>query len=197
MTLPLLALLNDPSHGLTAIADASDGIRVLAPALSVKLGYPRTERLLALVPDEEKGVMEVVTPGGKQKTNYVTLPGFFRSLGSRPTVRITDPEVRKVAEDFQNWVYKDVVPSVYFTGMYETEEHAERMHAEAQFLATNCGTFARAAEAQNWNNAIIAAARTEIALEAAVATMTNRALELDPDYPDAVVNAIREIRNPR
>lgn len=98
-----------------------DGFRVQAPGLARALSVNDAWNLLRGVPDEEKGSSLVRTPGGDQQVWYVTEAGFYRVLGQRQTGRIKDPVVRDKVERFQNWIYRDVLPSIRMTGGYSTQ----------------------------------------------------------------------------
>ena len=74
---------------------------VLAPGLAKALGFRDSADLLRSIPAVEKGYELVRTPGGDQRTGFVTEAGFYRALGQRQAARITDPEVRSEVERFQ------------------------------------------------------------------------------------------------
>jgi prophage antirepressor-like protein len=114
MPITVIELLNDPGHGLTVLGE--DEPLILAAGLAEKLGYPKTDRLLALVKPDEQGQIEVRTRGGRQTAYYVTLPGMLRAMGTRPASRIPDPEVRATVEWFQDWIYREILPELVRTG---------------------------------------------------------------------------------
>jgi len=62
----------------------------------------------------------VSTPGGEQKSWYLTEAGFYRAIGQRQTGRIDNPDTRAQVERFQAWVYRDVIPSIRRTGSYNS-----------------------------------------------------------------------------
>jgi prophage antirepressor-like protein len=120
-----IALLNDPDHGLTVV-DSDSGPLILAAGLATKLGYPRTSRLLDLVAPDEQGWTEHEFSGRTLRAQYVTLPGMLRALGKRAADRIPEPEMRKTVEDFQDWIYRDVMPRIMTQGHYLTDEQRRR-----------------------------------------------------------------------
>jgi prophage antirepressor-like protein len=120
-----IALLNDPDHGLTVV-DSDSGPLILAAGLATKLGYPRTSRLLDLVEPDEQGWTMHEYANGMQRSQFVTLSGMLRALGKRSADRIPDPEMRKTVEDFQNWVYRDVMPRIVTQGSYLTPEQRRK-----------------------------------------------------------------------
>lgn len=101
-----------------------DTFTVDAPGLATALGYHGGSEMVRHLPDEEKGyVLERVRSGNGVEQGrriwHVTEPGFYRVLGQRQLGRIKDPSVRGQVERFQNWIYRDVLPSLRRTGRYE------------------------------------------------------------------------------
>lgn len=96
----------------------TDGFRVQAPGLAKALSVSDAYTLLRSIPEEEKGSAVVRTLGGDQTVGYVTEAGFYRALGMRQTGRIQDDMVRARVEAFQNWVYREVLPSLRTAGQY-------------------------------------------------------------------------------
>lgn len=73
------------------------------------LGLKNHRSSLALVPDEEKGVHSVDTPGGPQQMVCLTEGGLYRLISfSRK------PE----AERFKSWIFNEVLPSLRQHGQY-------------------------------------------------------------------------------
>ena len=88
------------------------------------LGYsnPR-DALRKHVDDEDKGVANCDTPGGKQELTCINESGLYSLIFSSklPT-----------AKQFKRWVTSEVLPTIRKTGRYETEE--ARFYEEAQAL---------------------------------------------------------------
>jgi prophage antirepressor-like protein len=97
----------------------ADGFHVQAPSLARALGFRDATDLLRSIPDEEKGSELVRTPGGEQMCGYLTEAGFYRALGQRQAARVSDETVRVQVERFQNWVYREVLPSLRTAGRYD------------------------------------------------------------------------------
>lgn len=95
-----------------------DGFRVLAPGLAKALGFAAAKDMIRTVPDSEKGWELVPTLGGTQNVTYLVESGFYRVLGQRQAARIQDLDTRAMVERFQNWVYREVLPSIRATGGY-------------------------------------------------------------------------------
>lgn len=102
-----------------------DGFRVLAPGLAKSLSVDSAANILRSIPEEEKGYSLVNTLGGQQNVGHVTEAGFYRAIGQRQIGRIQDPTARTMVERFQNWVYREVLPSIRATGGYAAAPSAE------------------------------------------------------------------------
>jgi phage antirepressor YoqD-like protein len=97
---------------LSVTAHPNDGFHVSAPEVAHALGIRDAYRLLETIPAEEKGYTTACTPGGDQRTTYLTEAGFYRALGQRQAARISDETVRDLVSRFQTWVYRDVLPAL-------------------------------------------------------------------------------------
>jgi anti-repressor protein len=73
------------------------------------LGYRHTGSALRSLRDREKGVHRMHTPGGEQDITVISEPGLYRLI-----MRSN----REEAEDFQDWVTEEVLPSIRETGSY-------------------------------------------------------------------------------
>lgn len=77
------------------------------------MGYANPERSIRKYVDEEdKGVTEMVTPGGRQNITLINESGLY-SL-------ILSSKLQK-AKEFKHWVTSEVLPSIRKTGAYITE----------------------------------------------------------------------------
>ena len=63
--------------------------------------------------DDERGVTQIDTLGGKQKLQVINEPGLYKVI-----LRSDKPE----AKPFSKWVTRDVLPSIRKHGMYATDE---------------------------------------------------------------------------
>jgi prophage antirepressor-like protein len=86
---------------------------VVASDVAKALGYGRTGNFTRLVKDKYKGSRNVSTPGGEQETTVLSEPGVMQALA---TIR------KDVAEQFQDWLYEDVLPSIRENGSYGAEK---------------------------------------------------------------------------
>lgn len=76
------------------------------------------------VDDEDKGVTEMMTPGGKQKVTVINESGLYSLiLGSRlPS-----------AKSFKRWITSDVIPSIRKHGAYATPATIENIISNPDF----------------------------------------------------------------
>jgi len=100
------------------VVPIAESFTVSAPGLARALGHRDALDLVRGLPDDEKGSELVRTPGGDQRVWCVTESGFYRAIGQRQAARIKNPEVRAQVQRFQDWVYKEVLPSLRRTGSY-------------------------------------------------------------------------------
>lgn len=91
---------------------------VLASGLARGLGFRDASKLVASLPEGEKGYTLAGTPGGDQQVWHVTEPGFYRVIGQRQTARIKDAYIRDQVERFQHWIFHDVLPALRAHGHY-------------------------------------------------------------------------------
>lgn len=73
------------------------------------LGIKNPSDTLAEFDEDEKGIAEIDTPGGRQKLLTVTESGLYKLI-----TRSQKPN----AKSFSKWVFKDVLPTIRRTGAY-------------------------------------------------------------------------------
>lgn len=74
--------------------------------------YP-ADAVRNIVPEKFKGVEELSTPGGKQKSVVISEPGLYKLA-----FKSNKPE----AEEFTNWVASEVLPAIRKHGAYMTDQ---------------------------------------------------------------------------
>ena len=91
-----------------------------------RLGYENPAReIRTRVDDEDKGVTEMVTPGGRQNTIIINESGLYSLVLSSKLPR---------AKAFKRWVTSEVIPSIRKHGAYMTLETAEQMLSNPDFM---------------------------------------------------------------
>jgi len=85
------------------------------------------DTLAKQIPENEKGVDTIYTPGGKQKLLTVNEPDLYRLV-----FQSRKPE----AEKFKTWVFTEVLPSIRRTGMFLPEGMNEMIRRTVKDVAT-------------------------------------------------------------
>ncbi|MFN1841763.1 Bro-N domain-containing protein [Clostridioides difficile] len=81
------------------------------------LGYKDTsDALKRHVDDEDKGLGEILTPGGNQNMKIINESGLYSLILSSKL---------STAKKFKHWVTRDVLPSIRKTGTYSTKSKDE------------------------------------------------------------------------
>lgn len=83
----------------------------VAQALGFK-GKGANNALKAHVDEEDKGVTEIMTPGGKQAMTLINESGLYSLILSSKLPK---------AKEFKRWVTSEVLPSIRKTGKYEIQ----------------------------------------------------------------------------
>lgn len=90
------------------------------------LEYKRTADALKVhVDNEDKGVGEIQTPGGKQKMTIINESGLYSLIFSSKM---------KKAKQFKRWVTSEVLPSIRKHGAYMTEDVLEKTISNPDYL---------------------------------------------------------------
>lgn len=103
----------------------------VAEALGYGAGKSLANAVSKHVDEEDKGVTEMMTPGGVQKVIIINESGLYSLVLSSKL-----PSARK----FKHWVTSEVLPSIRRHGAYMTDQALERAITEPDFLiklATN------------------------------------------------------------
>lgn len=91
------------------------------------LGYKRTaDAIKAHVPDKDKGVGEIQTPGGKQKIILISESGMYHLVFASKLPG---------AEQFTDWVTSEVLPAIRKHGAYLTDKKAADIVTNKDALA--------------------------------------------------------------
>lgn len=133
------------------------------------LGYSDTAQAVRKhIDDEDKGVVEMTTPGGKQPVTVINESGLYSLILSSKL-----PNAKK----FKRWVTSEVLPTIRKHGAYMTEQTLERAITSPDFLI-ELATQLKAEQAQRKQ------------LETTVAVQSQQIAELQPkaSYYDVVLN---------
>lgn len=84
-----------------------------------RLGYTDTAQAVRKhIDDEDKGVVDLTTPGGIQRATIINESGLYSLVLSSKLPR---------AKAFKRWVTSEVIPSIRKRGIYATPQTAEQM----------------------------------------------------------------------
>lgn len=112
-----LQIFNNPEFGDVRTVNIGGEPWLVGKDVSVALGYANPQRAIRdHVDDEDKGVTEMVTPGGTQKVPIINESGLYSLVLSSklPT-----------AKKFKRWVTSEVLPAIRKHGGYMTPEKIE------------------------------------------------------------------------
>jgi len=108
-------------HGTDVRIVDDDPVTVVLKDVAQALGYLQPSDLGRHIKSKYKAKHEVLTPGGRQEMTCVTRPGLTQALA---TLQPRDDAKRAAVEDFQDWMYEDVMESIYETGSYHAGDGA-------------------------------------------------------------------------
>lgn len=112
---------------LRSLLDEQDKPWFVAKDACDILGINNSRDAIAQLDGDEKGVANIDTLGGRQKTAIVSEPGLYRLI-----MRSRKPE----AKTFQRWVIHEVLPQIRRTGGYIPQaESPEETMARAVLIA--------------------------------------------------------------
>lgn len=106
-----LQIFNNEEFGEIRVVVINNEPWLVGKDVARALGYTNPQKAIRMhVDDEDKGVNEMDTPGGKQDTVIINESGMYALiLGSKlPS-----------AKRFKRWVTSEVLPSIHETGSYE------------------------------------------------------------------------------
>lgn len=109
-------------HGTDVRIVGDDPVTVVLKDVADALGYHHTPHLGRHIKAKYKVVHVVDTPGGPQEMSCVTRPGLTQALA---TLQPRDDAKRSAVEDFQDWMYEDVMESIYDTGGYHVGQSGD------------------------------------------------------------------------
>lgn len=106
-----IQVFNNPQFGdIRTLADNDGNILFVGKDVAKALGYRNVQRAIRdHVDDEDKGVNEMVTPGGKQKITLINESGLYSLILSSKLPQ---------AKQFKRWVTSEVLPAIRRTGAY-------------------------------------------------------------------------------
>lgn len=105
-----LMIFNNPEFGEIRTVEIDGEPWLVGKDVALALGYKNPQEAIRThVDDEDKGVSEILTPGGKQKIPVINESGLYALVLSSKL-----PGAKK----FRRWVTAEVLPSIRKTGTY-------------------------------------------------------------------------------
>ena len=105
-----LKVFNNPEFGKVRTVEINGEPWLVGKDVAAALGYQNPQRAIRdHVDEEDKGVTEMVTPGGKQSVPIINESGLYSLVLSSKL-----PGAKK----FKHWVTSEVLPSIRKTGHY-------------------------------------------------------------------------------
>ena len=111
-----LTVFENPEFGPIRTVELDGEPWLVGKDVATALGYKNPQEAIRThVDDEDKGVSEILTPGGKQSVPIINESGLYSLVLSSKL-----PTARK----FRRWVTSEVLPSIRRTGGYTTQKQS-------------------------------------------------------------------------
>lgn len=127
-----LTVFENPEFGSIRTVELDGEPWLVSKDVATALGYKNPQEAIRThVDDEDKGVSEILTPGGKQSVPIINESGLYSLVLSSKL-----PTARK----FRRWVTSEVLPSIRKTGGYiagQKELSPEELMARALKVAND------------------------------------------------------------
>ena len=116
----------NPEFGSVRTTDIDGVPYFVGKDIAVILGYKNPQEAIRTHIDEaDKGVSEILTPGGTQKVPVINESGLYSLILSSKMPK---------AREFKHWVTSEILPSIRKHGAYMTDEALHRAITEPDFL---------------------------------------------------------------
>lgn len=117
-----LAIFENPKFGKVRTLERDGEPWFVGKDVAAALGYGKGKSLANAVANhvdaEDKGVTEMMTPGGKQNITIINESGLYSLVMSSKL---------PAAKEFKHWVTSEVIPSIRKHGAYMTPEKIEEV----------------------------------------------------------------------
>lgn len=134
-----LKIFENPEFGKVRTVPIDGEPWLVGKDVAVALGYQNPQRAIREhVDNEDKGVTEMVTPGGKQTLPIINESGVYSLIFSSKL-----PSAKR----FKRWVTSEVLPAIRKTGSYMTPAAKEQLEALVKSQAALAQSLAEQSEA--------------------------------------------------
>ena len=114
-----LQIFENPEFGQVRTVQLNNETYFVGKDVAEALGYERTaDAIRAHVDEEDKGVGNIQTPGGKQNMTVINESGLYALIFSSEL-----PSAKR----FKHWVTSEVLPSIRKTGAYQKQSIPEQI----------------------------------------------------------------------
>lgn len=164
-----LMIFNNPEFGEIRTVEVNDEPWFVGKDVATALGYKNPQEAVRNhVDDEDKGVSEILTPGGKQTVPVINESGLYSLVLSSKLPG---------AKRFKRWITSEVIPSIRKHGAYLTPETLEAAILNPDTMIRLCTALKEEQDKRK-------------ALEAANATLAvdNQIMRPKADYFDELVD---------
>ena len=134
-----LQIFDNPEFGKIRVVEIDGQNWFVLKDVCAAFGETNYRRVASRLDDDEKGVSQIITPGGPQQMTVVNEPGLYSSLFAMQPEKargVTDDYIEKrmaQLKSFKHWVTHDVLPSIKKHGAYMTPDTIDRMIASPEF----------------------------------------------------------------
>ena len=105
-----LQIFNNPEFGTLRTIEIDDEVWFVGRDIAIALGYAKPQNAIARHVDVEDTRLEgTLSKGGMQQTTLINESGMYA---------LTFGSELKSAKEFKRWVTKEILPSIYKTGIY-------------------------------------------------------------------------------
>lgn len=112
-----IQIFNNPEFGEIRTVEADGEPWLVGKDIAQALGYKNPQEAIRVhVDEEDKGVSEILTPGGKQSVPIINESGLYSLVLSS---KLPD------AKRFKRWIVSEVLPAIRKHGAYMTPETLE------------------------------------------------------------------------
>jgi len=120
-----MQIFNNEEFGEIRVREADGDVWFVGKDVASILGYTNPQKAIRdHVDEEDKGVNETFTPGGKQETIFINESGLYSLVMSSKL-----PSAKK----FKRWVTSEVLPSIRRHGAYMTPDTLDQMISSPEF----------------------------------------------------------------
>jgi len=114
-----IKIFNNEQFGQIRVIDQNGEPWFVGKEIATILGYKNPQEAIRThVEDEDKGMSEILTPGGKQMMPIINESGLYSLILTSKL---------PAAKQFKHWVTSEVLPGIHKHGMYATPETVEKM----------------------------------------------------------------------